>query len=114
MRNTYSGPDAVTGTISGFRDALRDVSQGAKVLEPDEQADFLEKFRAHFGEEFFAIAGDPEKEANKILKRGRIRKNYEFRLIKDYADSLDDDAEGMALKSTIWAMLEEYEFSTGE
>lgn len=107
IEKTY-GPNRIINkkfTLSGYKMALYDTATMVNHMSDGEREKFLRDFREHFGFNFFSLANDPKKVVRKVIKRGCIKNEGEFNVLKDCLGSVVDTELG----ATIARLLEEHE-----
>lgn len=78
--------------VSGVREALNDTSeQLTHWLDdyPERAADALRKYRDRTGRDYWQDSGLPRKFVRRMLKRGRVLDDTEFRLLNSVVSDLD-------------------------
>jgi hypothetical protein len=90
--------DLLEGTKQGVNDISDELREGLEQGWPTASG-FLAYYRERTGREWWAGAGDPVRTARAILKRGRIRDETEWYLLKNLLDPVDQrDFSGDELK----------------
>ncbi|TNC43790.1 hypothetical protein FHG66_20775 [Rubellimicrobium rubrum] len=80
--------DVLEGTKQGLNDINDMIRDGLQEGWPSATG-FLAYYRERTGREWWADAGDPVRMARAILKRGQIRDETEWYLLKNLLDPLD-------------------------
>lgn len=80
--------------VRGFRMAATDIVQALGDWEPQSLvAEFLKEVKAATGKSAFEIAGHPAKRLAKILKKGAIKNESEFYLLKEHSAGNTQEAD---------------------
>lgn len=86
------GAPRLSDLVAGFQQAVNDISEQIGHALDDgspEGRGFLAFYRERTGREWWADAGDPAKMARAILRRGRIRDETEWYLLKNILSNVD-------------------------
>lgn len=100
----------VTQAINDFNLGLmEDTGDGGRMVD-----DFLAFYGArHEGRSYFRDVGSPEKLVRKVLRRGRIRTEAEWFLVKEITDDLSQGLLGAEVCQRLDAMRAAFERETG-
>lgn len=74
----------------------------------NERDDALNKSREIFGREFPEFYTRLQATRERIIKRGKIRSEDEYYLIREYVDDLEGESESSALLATLYGLVEDF------
>ena len=100
--------DVLEGTKQGVNDISDELRMGLEQGWPT-AAGFLAYYRERTGREWWADVGDPVRNARGILRRGRIRDETEWYLLKNLLDPADQTALSADELERLRAMHREFE-----
>ena len=98
----------VQGEYRGFKEGYRDTLEITKSLSSDHYQALHDLLLAKYGKGLYDIESDTKKLANKIIKRGRIKSNEEWRLINEIANDTTQQEYNI---ETLNALLLNYEMT---
>lgn len=87
-----TGKATMSEIIAGTREAINDQSEAlSELLNFDDEyvSGFLAYYQRRTGRDFFEDAGNPKKIARKILKRGNIADEAEYRVLMGILNNVD-------------------------
>ena len=92
-------------TVRGMRSAARDCLEWAKGLSPSERNVIDRKLRSAFGKGLDAGVADEQGELGRVVRRGRIANEREYRLVQARIEEIYVDGERKAEVKELDALL---------
>ncbi|MDV4144534.1 hypothetical protein [Shimia sp. FJ5] len=103
--------------LSGYEMAINDHLAAFSMSGPDVAAysEGLRRFfRERAGEDLFSVVKPPMRKLKAIAKRGRIKDEVDYYLVKECAQSLSGDPRFADLAETLMTCLAEFELAVSE
>jgi len=108
LSHVGTGGVSLSGFISGFRQVINDISHQIESF-PDTYGAFLDFYRERTGRDWGSDAGNPDKKARAILRRGRIRNDTEWHLLESILTDVDQTVFSPVEVLRLEAMRREFE-----
>lgn len=114
LRLLTNGTANASELLGGVQQGLNDLLETMMIALEDTPANanlVLAAYKEQTGRNLFDDAGNPQKVAKAIVKRGAIENDTEFYLLKEVMSNVDQTVFKESQTEKAGAMLDDYEFS---
>ena len=102
-------PDDLRAWYAHTAGELRHLLKSGEPATVDEISDFLKSFRTKAGFDFFSEAGMIASLARKVLKRGKLKSDDEWYILREVRDDLDQQVLSPDEAAAVSRLLADYE-----